>query len=421
MFKQWIRSYKNSLFEVDSKNLTPGSKASLIFFVLIVFIIVGSGVNMQVSYIAYPSQQFGYTCTNNIDKNRAIEKFQNRDVKKDLYGTYFPHKYWRLIDFKYDHHQQSEHDILRQYGTNTLCRQLGTHYLDVANDDRYRDRLIEYNALEQNQKSMNASVTLKEREYGNMLLEDIADQPDSRSILSSSSDRVKQEIISLQNKISTVQKRIAQLDKMSTLSSFGAFKTYLTENSDEIKQLYAQALRKYKLQYTLNVFIFLLPTWLIFYVAYRLFKRKKRHILAHLSVHVANVTALYILFYLLSLIYDIIPKVFLSKLIEILSSYNLTILFNLVAIIVFMTIFGLFIYRIQKNRSRDLEQESDIKERKIVFERISAGLCSHCGMKSSSDDIHCGRCGHALKRECPSCHSNTHIDDIYCRTCGTEL
>lgn len=421
MFKKWITSYKSSLFEVDSKNLTSGSKASLIAFIIIVFIIIGSGVNMQVSYIAYPSKQFGYSCTGNISKNRAITAFQNRDIKKDLYGTRFTYQYWRLSDFKYNHHQQSENDILRQYGTNALCQQLGTHFLDVANDEQYRDRLVEYNALEQSLQNMNAGVARKEKEYGNMLLEDIADQPDAYSILSGSSDSVKKEILSLQNKISKVTKRIEMLDAMNTLPSFAPFKRYLDENSDEIERLHARALRYYKLHYTMNIFLFLIPTWLMFYIVYRLFKRKNRHILAHLSVHVANVTALYTLFYLLSLIYDIIPKVFFSKLIDLLSRYNLTILFNLVAIVLFMTIFGLFIYRIQKNRSRDLHQASDKRAQKVVFERITAGLCSNCGLKTDPDDVHCGRCGHALQKECSSCHAVTRIDDHFCRSCGEKL
>lgn len=421
MIKEWIRSYKNSLFEVDSKNLTSGSKVSLLFFILIVFIIVGSGINMQVSYVDYPSKKFGYTCISMVDKESDITKFQNRDIKKDLYGTYFPHKSWQLSDFKYDHHQQSEYDILRQYGTHKLCQTMGTRYLDVANDERYRERLIEYNALQQSLSSMNASVALKEKEYGIMLLEDIANQPDDLSILSSSSDKVKQNIIDLQNKITKVKNHIHLLNDLTTLGTFNTFENYLKSNGSEIKRLYAEALRYYKLHYTLNIFIFLLPTWLIFYVAYRLFKRKERHILAHLSVHVANVTALYIVFYLLSLIYDIMPKVFFTRLVAFFSHYNLTIVLNLLAILVFMAIFGLFIYRIQKNRSTDLERESDAANQKIITARITAGLCSSCGLKTESGDRHCGRCGHALLRRCSSCHTKTHIDDIYCRSCGERV
>ena len=138
-------------------------------------------------------------------------------------------------------------------------------------------------------------------------------------------------------------------------------------------------------------------------------------------MHVANVTALYIVFYLLSLIYDIMPKVFFTRLVEFFSHYNLTIILNMLAILIFMAIFGLFIYRIQKNRSNDLERESAAANQKIVNARIAAGLCSSCGLKTETGDRHCGRCGHALQRTCASCHATTNVDDIYCRSCGEKL
>ena len=421
MFKSLLTHYKTSLFEVDDKKLTRGAKAALFVFVLIIFMIVGSGVSIQISYINSPSENFGYQCINSIKKSKEIEKFQNRDVKKDLYGSHFTYKYWEITDFKYDHHFNSEYDILRQYGKDPLCQQLGTHFLDVANDSAYRERLIEYKAVRKSLSTMKSQVSKKEQEYSNMLLEDIAHQPKNRSILSSSSDHVKQELMKLQNNIDRLQKRLETLNSLNDLSSFTHFSAFIKEKGAEILERHVRALRYYKFHYTLNIFLFLFPTWLLFYIAYRLFKRNSRFILAYLSVHVANVTALYIIFYLLSFIYEIIPKIFLTKLIALLSSYNLTIVLNVSAIILFMLIFALFIYRIQKNSAKDLSAQSTKIFKRQQYQWISAGLCSECGLKVKKEDIYCGRCRKSLKKVCQKCQKESESDDLYCRHCGESM
>ena len=302
---------------------------------------------MQKGYVTYPTTSFDYACTSKIDKNREINKFQSRDISKDIYNSNFDYRYWSLEDFKYDHHHKSESQVLLSFGKDARCQKMGTLYLDVANDAFYKDKLIEYKALKNNITKINSQIQTAEAQYASMLLEDIAQQDHNLSILSSSSSKVKEKIRLLNDQLQHLEQRLDEIDNVGTLDSFQSFKNYLDKNSDEIDTAYKEAIKYYKFQYTLNVFLFLLPIWFIFYFVYRLFKRKKYHILAHMSLHVANVSAVFIVFYLLSLIYDVIPKVFLSKLIALLSQYNLSVLLNLVAILFFMSLFGFFIYRTQ--------------------------------------------------------------------------
>jgi len=421
MFKKIISSYKHSLFEVDSKNLTTGSQLSLFFFIIIVFIIIFSGIEMQQSYVKSPSAEFGHSCTSNIQKNRGVNEFQNRNVTNDIYSVDFRYKYWTLQDFKYNHHRKSEYQILKQYGSDALCKKIGTTYLEVANDTLYRDRLLTYDALTKSLEKTNTSISTKEDEYSSMLLEDIAKQTSEYSILSSSSEKVKVELSALRKQVKQLNVHLAKADDLSTLKSFVTFKTLLDTSTKDIDTRYTQAKRYYKFQYTLNIFLFLLPTWLLFYIAYRVFKKKERHILAHLSVHVANVTAIYIGFYLLSLIYDVIPKVFMKKLIEFFTHYNMTIVLNIFAIIIFMAIFGLFIYRIQRNKSKEFSQMSEVRQARIKRERIHRGDCSECGKKPNHSDTFCGGCGHQLLKECLTCKALTNVNDTHCRSCGKEV
>lgn len=418
MLKKIISSYKSSLFEVDSKNLTQGSKASLIVFIIIVFTIIFSGIQMQQSYIQSPTKKFGYKCISSITKNKDINTFNSRDMSKGIYSDTYVTKYWTLKDFKYNHYRQSEFQIMRKYGTNILCQDVANAFLHVANDSLLKDRIFEYDAITKALEKSKKSITLKENEYSSMLLEEISHQEQKNSILSSSANSVKSDLLALHNKVEQLNIRLDKVDDLTSLKSYLAFKKLLDTTSETISEKYKKAQHYYKFEYTLNIFLFLLPTWLLFYVAYKIFKKKSRHILAHLSVHVANVSALYIAFYLVSLIYDVIPKIFLKKIIAFFTHYNMTIFLNITAIIIFMAIFGLFIYRIQRNKSKEFSQMSSSRKEKVRRERIRRDNCVECGKTPKLSDKYCAECGHDLYKECSTCKEKTGIDDRFCRECG---
>ncbi len=421
MLKKWLQSYKKSVFTIDNKNLTVGSKIALLIFIFVILSIIGAGVSMQRSYIESPYEKFGHRCSNTLDKHKEIEKFQNRDVSQDIYGTNFRHKYWSLNDFKYNHHRQSEYNILREFGKNEECRQLGTLFLDVANNSAYEDKLILFDALNTQIVTTEGLIKSKTDEYSSMLLEDIAHQEKEFSILSSSSKVVKQELNALRAQLKKFQTHIEQVDSLTDLKVFHTFQRYIIDHKTSINEAHKSAIRYYRFQYTINTFIFLFPLWLLFYFAYRQLKKRSHLISAHLSVNVANVAALYIVFNLCALIYDIIPKVFLSKLVDFLSQYNLTVLLNVAVILIFMAIFGAFIYKIQKNRSIDDKAVIEAENRALKTSRIKKRLCSECGSMNANEDKYCGHCAHSLQKTCQACHTINGTDHKYCSECSTPF
>lgn len=413
--KNAIDTYKNSLLTVQNKELTSTSKVFLFIFVIIIFAIIGKGVDMQQSYIVKPHQQFSYKCTNLIEMNKDIDAFQNRDVSQDIYSTNYRNKYWKLETFSYNHHRQSERNILQKFGRNELCQELGKKYLDVANSDTYKDKLILKEGLNNKITTLNNQVNQKTQEYSNTLLENIAKQESKFSILSTSSKTVKKELKDLRVKLSVLEKELALVEDIKTLEEFKAFKKFLDEKSQEILRLKDEANKYYRFKYTLNIFIFLLPVWFIFYMAYRTLKKREFFISSHLSLNVANVAALYMVFNFFLLIYTIIPKVFFSKLIFFLSQYNLTVLFNVAAILFFMLVFGILIQKIQKKDHKD----NNSSKNKALFERRlrDSNTCVMCGNSHDKEDEFCGFCSHELKRECTECKEIIPNDYNYCPNC----
>ena len=417
--KKWLKTYKDSILTVDNKELTNGSKASLIIFVLIVFVIIGAGVEMQQSYITKPHKQFSYKCINLLDKNRGIDDFVSRDVANDIYGTYYRYKYWSLDDFRYNHQRQSERNILHLFGSNDLCQKLATRYLDLANSDEFEDKLIIQKGLKKKISSFKQSISRKSDEYSNTLLEDIAKQDGKYSILSTTSKTIKKELKKSRKKLAILEHELSKIEDVTTLAEFKSFKRFVDKNSQEIHSQYRDAIKYYRLKYTLNIFVFLFPVWLLFYIAYRILKKKNFYITSHLSLNVANVSALYIIFNIFLLIYTIIPKIFFNKLIHFLSQYNLTLILNILAILFFMGLFGFFIRRIQKNNLKDIivDNAGTIKNSRLK----NLNTCIKCGNRHNIEDKFCGFCSHELTQKCSECEHKVSSDYSFCTNCNAKL
>ena len=417
--KEWLKTYKNSILKVENRELTNGSKAALIIFVIIIFSIIGTGVKMQQSHIPKPNQQFSYKCTNFLEKSKGIDKFQNRDVKNDIYGTYYEYKQWSLDDFKYNHQRESERDILSTFGRNDLCQKLANKYLDLANSDILEDKLIIQKGLQKKINSLNQTISRKTDEYSNALLEKIALQDKQYSILSTTSKTIKKELKESRKKLATLENELSKIEDVTTIQEFKAFKEFIDKNSQEILSQYNGAIKYYRFKYTLNIFVFLFPVWLLFYMAYRVLKKKGFFITSHLSLNVANVSALYIVFNIFLLVYTIIPKVFFNKLIEFLSQYNLTLILNIAAILFFMLLFGFFIRRIQKNNLKDTVAGNvgNIKNSRLK----SLNTCIKCANKYNPEDKFCGFCSYELKKKCSKCEHEVSSAYSFCTNCKAKL
>jgi hypothetical protein len=379
---------------------------------------MGLGVEMQQAYIQKPNKQFSSKCINLVEKNRGIDEFQSRAVKKDIYGTYYRYKYWSLDDFRYNHHRKSERNVLYFFGTNGLCQEVGKRYLDLANSDKFEDKLIIQKGLKKKINSLNQSITKKIDEYSNTLLENIAQQDEQYSILSTTSKTIKKQLKQSRKKRAVLENELSKIEDVTTLEEFKIFKQFLDKNSQEIREKYRDAIKYYRLKYTLNIFVFLFPVWLLFYIAYRVLKKKKFYITSHLSLNVANVSALYIVFNIFLLVYTIIPKIFFSKLIRLLSQYNLTLILNVLAILFFMALFGFFIRRIQKNSLKDMTVDSvnTIKNARIK----NLNTCIKCGNKHNPEDKFCGFCSHKLKQKCSTCELEVSSDYSFCTNCKAK-
>ena len=64
-----FKKYKNNLFEINKAKLTTGSKFMLLVFVLVMFVVIGIGVDIQRDSVKSIYKEFGSSCTSLINNS----------------------------------------------------------------------------------------------------------------------------------------------------------------------------------------------------------------------------------------------------------------------------------------------------------------------------------------------------------------
>jgi len=394
-FKNYLRDYKHSLFVIDQKELTGGAKFLLGIFVLTVFVIIGWGLSWQTAQTKPPYKQFGRECKRIVEKKEPI-KFNELQSDYRLY----------LKGIKYKHPTQD-------FGDDSQCKELGSNLVAFFKDPSFTNALSRLKTLRKQRSQVKYQIRRLKSSYGDMLLEKVAGQKPQKSILPSSASRALADLEAAEKKLSSLEGEIKKLENLQEYTGYRKFDSYYHANREQIVRHHRSALRYYHFKRTMQAFAFLIPIWLLFYLFYRAMVSRRHFILSHLTLHVANVAALYALFYLILFIYDIMPKLFFQKIIEFFMQYNMTIILNILAIFFFIILFGVIIYRVQKSDT------TGSKKRKQELVNIKMGKCSECGCTVTGD--YCPVCGFEHYAECPICHQKSLAKGRYCTSCGAHM
>jgi hypothetical protein len=378
---QLYEEYKHSLFVIDQKELTGGAKFLLGIFVITVVIIIGWGLSWQTAQTKSPYQQFGYKCKKLVDRTEPIT-FGELESEYRLYKNGIKHI-----------------GRLEKFGDDPQCKKLESYWVAIYADPAFRDAITKLTQLRKSQKQVQYQIRRLKSNYSDMLLEKVVGQDLNKSILPSSASRASSDLKAAEQKLAQLKMQIKNLENLNAYDSYRNFDSYYRANKEQIAKHYRSAERYYHFKRTMQAFGFLIPIWLLFYLFYRAMVNRRHFILSHLTLHVANVAALYALYYLILFIYDIIPKLFFQKIIEFFMQYNMAIVLNILAILFFITLFGIIIYRVQKNDT------TGSKKRKQELQNIKMGRCSECGCVINDD--YCPVCGFKHYAECPACHQKT--------------
>lgn len=170
--------------------------------------------------------------------------------------------------------------------------------------------------------------------------------------------------------------------------------------------------------------LFLMPLILIFYFWNSRSLRTQQPYQILVSSHLLIVAFIPVIFKVLELVYDIMPKKFLKAVFSFLESFNLVAIWHYLMMGLSIALALGLIY---------ILQQKIFSQEKLMQKRISKGLCQSCGVQlpigsnSSGDSSNgcsnkaCTACGFKQYKVCHHCNNNTYVYGQHCKECGLDL
>ncbi len=381
------RNYKREFFSVNQVELTGFSKALMMLFFFTALWLIANGIGSSIHQSTPPEEQYGYKC----EQFAQTDHFTIFDFQKS------PIKYRNSYD---------------DFGKAPQCQRVQKGYEKILSNHHIQSEISQIKKLEKQISSLSLKQRQLKEQYSSMLLEKVSRQSPDKSILNANADTVKEKLAKLRLEEQNLYKVIAQKKDLINYPEIQEFISLRDKYTDQILDNLSFERKFYRLKISLQIFAFVIPIWLLFYFLYRFLAKREKHIFAKLSFYVASAAALYGLIELIQLIYSIIPRLFLAKLIAFFTSHNMIIILNVLGILFFLTLFGIIIHKIQQNQAK----KRVLKDTKIL--NLKRKCCFNCGSSRSYDDEYCGFCGEKLKTECVSCGHEIYRYAPFCTACG---
>ncbi|MFT7371919.1 MAG: hypothetical protein ACI9T9_000598 [Oleiphilaceae bacterium] len=155
--------------------------------------------------------------------------------------------------------------------------------------------------------------------------------------------------------------------------------------------------------------LFLLPLIIIFFLWNSKSITASRPYQSLVSSHLLVVVFIPVVFKLLELVYDIMPKKILKYVIQLLESLNLVAIWHYLMMGAGIMAAMALIYFMQKKI---------FSPEKLMQKRITKCLCQNCGVHLPREDKSCSICGFKQYRNCSHCKKETYVNGKFCKECG---
>jgi preprotein translocase subunit YajC len=254
--------------------------------------------------------------------------------------------------------------------------------------------------------------------YNTRLFEQIAQISNNKLL-----QEVKIEYDTINKNNKELKNQLESIPNINTLDGYKEYEEYVTIN----KELFLIEKKSYEFWQPFKEYgymlTFVIPLLLLFGFFYFKTKRKELRgenynpIVKIISTHISFILTLPIIFYTLSLVYHVIPKTLLKKLIDFLTEIGLLSILNYLSIAIVVLIFGGLIYYVQKRTARLKEEKVHTKDYKKL---LSFSQCFVCEYKIDYTKNYCSFCDTTLHDTCKNCNEQTTFHEDYCKSCGIK-
>ena len=401
MLQRIKNQYAQIRFGLSNINSRPIGKTVLIIVLFLDLFILGSlfqGLSDHTSQLVSPDEYIPGYCRNIVidedwsESDRLIRIAELASAYRGRY-TYT--------------NGQDEVAIV-----HPVCTPISKLMLSIKNDKSLATKLSTFLRYRKSTNQFSSELERTRAAYDTSLLEDIAAQnAGERPVVA-----IKRQVTDLTGQLNNLageeaasRASLLQNEKVQELFNI------IDASSNKNREILLEALRYANFWAPVKrlgmEMIFLLPLIAIFYFWNSKSLSANRPYQSLVSSHLLVVVFIPVLFKVLELVYEILPKKLLKEVFELLQSFNLVALWHYVLMGAGIAAALALIY---------VMQQKIFSQEKIVQKRIAKGQCQNCGVHVPGENNACSRCGFQQFRRCTTCDKSTFVYGKYCRECGAS-
>lgn len=387
-----------NLWHFEKEPLSPFSLLLLIGLDIFLLSAIYNGIDSEQAKNPYPSSYIPYSCSVHFDKRHTDPaQISYDDFQNDKYSyTYIDDLYLNATAYK-----------------SEICKQLDEKLQIITKNEDFLKNKKMFHKLNNEKRTTSRRIEQLHTMYDTRLTEQIANLANSAEL-----EKVKNEFDGLIHEQNTLDEQLKSLPQPSQYDGFTQMREFVNANHADFIQQKKSYEKWYPFYHYFRMLSFVLPLMLLTLLIYRRFHYvKTRAIVEIISANMLVILSIPLFIGTLTLIYDLIPKILLEKLVALLVSIGLLALLKYLIIAFITVIIAWIIYSIQKNakRKREALQKSQIT--KI----IASGRCGVCTNSVDLSYKFCPSCGNNLKKTCPHCNQETTNGLPHCFHCGGDL
>lgn len=404
MFTKIKNKYKTFFHFKEKDKSVPLSIAS-IFFILILDILVFSSINMGIDFqtqvINNPSSKYSYTCREIIEESQQLLDYD-----------YF--RYTRsqsALNSKYTNIEQEELD--------QRCKDIKSSLIQISEDKQIQDLISN---IKENKRKLNTienRLSYIRNNYNTALFEMMAEQEENTQNLNDDFQDTKQKYLALKQEQLALDKLIQQdLENFKNNKLISNFYNQVTSNTQLLSD-FEQEMKYYDIKKSVIGVLFLLPLLILFAYRMGVNNRNSNYNRYIITKNLFIVTLIPFTVEFLNMIWKLLPKVFLQRLLEILYNFNIPFVAYYILIGLFVIILTFIIIKAQNIIS--LNNKNLQKDASFIIKSVNKGKCICCSNFVNYLQMnYCSYCGNHLKQKCTSCHQETIKGLNYCIHCGEK-
>jgi hypothetical protein len=377
-----LKFITTKLFDYNNEKLNVFSIILIVLLDVFIFSIIESGIATE-KYKSPPVEVvFPYECQIYFEKDlKNYSDFHDASYYPDGFGN----------------------------SVSPICVDLSKELKTFTSSDAFKNNAQQIIDLSSKEADIAASIAEIQNTYDMKLFEKMASESVGDTL-----QETKSKYYALLKDQATVKKALENIPAITTLSGYDVIISFIKAHKSEFDKSH-ESYAFWQSFYAFGwMLVYVVP---LFLVTFFFYQKSSKMLIKLISSHIIAILTVLFLIDLSILIWSVLPKTFLKKIVDLLYSLGLMQLYYYFLIIAAVLIVGYVIYLVQKYSAR-----IKIEARKNGIKKtIASSLCPECGFRVDYTKPFCPNCSNRLWRECPKCGENTINGLPFCNHCGEEL